>query len=101
MRLTNTNGRGGAWSAAEINLAWQKARAVPGYHPAVTRKDACGAFINRHEYGRTSTYGWEIDHIHPVAQGGTDHFNNLQPLQWQNNRHKGDTWPNWSCALSA
>jgi hypothetical protein len=35
-----------------------------------------------------------------VAKGGSDDLANLQPLQWQNNRTKGDTWPQgWSCAV--
>ena len=35
------------------------------------------------KYGDTSSdYGWEIDHIKPVARGGTDNLNNLQALYW-------------------
>jgi 5-methylcytosine-specific restriction endonuclease McrA len=48
------------------------------------------------EYGQTSKYGWEIDHIKPVSKGGTDDLSNLQPLQWENNRRKGDNYP-WHC----
>ena len=49
------------------------------------------------EYGDTnSEHGWEVDHIVPVALGGSDELNNLQPLQWKNNRTKSDTYP-WSC----
>lgn len=49
------------------------------------------------EHGnRLSEYGWEIDHIKPVARGGGDELSNLQPLNWKNNAAKSDTYP-WSC----
>jgi hypothetical protein len=36
------------------------------------------------------------------AARGTDDLSNLQPLQWENNRGKGDTWPQqWVCAVMA
>lgn len=85
-----------------VNAVWQKGQIVAGYDSNTWRKDSCGAWINRHEYGNTdSNYGWEIDHIQPVAKGGSDHLFNLQPLLWKNNRAKSDNWPNWSCAFSA
>ncbi|MCB9358266.1 MAG: HNH endonuclease [Calditrichaeota bacterium] len=59
--------------------------------------DSCGAKIRRECYGMTNEYGWEIDHILPVAEGGTDVLSNLQPLHWENNRHKGDCYPRWPC----
>ena len=49
------------------------------------------------EHGnRFSKYGWEIDHIDLVANGGGDDLNNLQPLNWNNNASKGDD-DDWSC----
>jgi 5-methylcytosine-specific restriction endonuclease McrA len=48
-------------------------------------------------HGNTeSEHGWEIDHIYPTALGGQTELDNLQPLNWQNNRAKGDTYP-WRC----
>lgn len=74
-----------------IQLVWLKATAVPGYDANILRKDACGAWIARNQYGnRDSQHGWEVDHIRPVAFGGGDSILNLRPLHWQNNCQKSD-----------
>ncbi len=53
--------------------------------------DACRAIMHWEQYGNTgSAFGWEVDHIKPVAAGGGDELENLQALQWENNRHKSD-----------
>lgn len=92
-----------SFSEATINAVWNKAGIVVGRNPNIIRKDACGAWIKRQDYGNTnSECGWEIDHIKPVSKGGTDDLWNLQPLQWKNNRAKSNLAPNeWSCAISA
>lgn len=55
------------------------------------RKDECGAWIKWDKYGdRNSAYGWEIDHIRAVANGGSDQLTNLRPLHWKNNAVKQD-----------
>jgi 5-methylcytosine-specific restriction endonuclease McrA len=65
--------------------------------------DVCGAVIDRAKYGNNEETGtgWEIDHIIPVSRGGTDDLSNLQPLQWQNNRRKGDDYPSTPSAYCA
>ena len=77
-----------AWSDEMIQKVWEKGKEVSGNDPNVWRKDECGAWIGRQQYGnRDSQYGWEVDHIAP---GGADILSNLRPLQWQNNVDKSD-----------
>lgn len=79
---------------------WEKGRIIEQddkkYDSSIWRWDICGHVMKYPEHGNTnSKYGWEIDHIKPTSIGGTDALSNLQPLNWQNNRSKGDTYP-WS-----
>ena len=76
------------WKKGEIELRY------PGF-----RKDKCGASMQRSKYGKTEQFGWEVDHIKPVSRGGTDDLFNLQPLQWENNRQKGDDYPGLDCKV--
>lgn len=94
IRSRNTNFQGGLFSTTTIDAVWNKGHMVPNYSPEVWRYDICGMPIKYTDYGRTdSLYGWEIDHIMPVSRGGSDTFDNLQPLQWESNRRKGDIFP--------
>lgn len=49
----------------------------------------CGkklAFSNYGAHGRRGA--WEVDHSRPIADGGTDHLNNLYPAHTSCNRSK-------------
>jgi hypothetical protein len=103
MRKHGSDRSGGSFSEATIEAVWNKGIVVAGADPKVHRKDVCGALIQRNLHGDTKEngYGWDIDHKKPVVKGGADDLDNLQPLQWQNNRHKGDDHPNWSCLVKS
>ena len=76
---------------------WKKGREISGYDSNVWRHDVCGAVMKYSEHGNTgSKHGWEINHIQPQAKGGPTTWDNLQPLNWENNRQKADKYP-WAC----
>lgn len=85
-----------------IEEIWDKAIVVAGYDNTNIRKDACGAWIIRSHYGmRDSDFGWEIDHVYPVALGGDDTVINLRAMHWENNLSKGDDYPAYKTAVHA
>lgn len=89
-----------SFSEYTIEQVWKKGTAVQSFDPGAWRKDQCGAWMGRNDYGnRASPYGWEIDHISPRSRGGSDHLANLRPLQWQNNAHKQSG--SLGCAVTA
>ena len=98
-RNPGTNSGGGSFDAVTVEAVWQKGAAVPGYQ--TFRRDVCGALMQRNGLGLTIQYGWEIDHIFPASKGGSDSWANLQPLQWENNRTKGDSTSQNYCKIRA
>ncbi len=69
--------------------AWSKASMAVG-KGVEYRQDDLGRLMRWRDYGnRSSFYGWEIDHILPIAMGGTDDLSNLRALHWQSNASLG------------
>lgn len=96
-RNFNAQWDGSSFDESTVEAVWKKGKIEPKH--SGFRKDRCGASMQRSKYGKEERWGWEIDHIKPVALGGTDDISNLQPLQWENNRHKGDDYPKWNCKV--
>lgn len=74
--------------------------------------DCFGTRMYRDDYGDTEKkraspdgdgkqyhYGWEIDHIRPKSdfqnESDADLYNNYEPMHWQNNRDKADSFPHF------
>ena len=90
-----------AWSEEIIMKVWNKGHIVNGFNEKKYRTDHAGAWMSFDQYGKTNDFGWEIDHRNPIANGGSDQLGNLHPLQWENNRTKGDDYPQFKTSISS
>ena len=82
----------GNYSKDRLDQIWDKGSTIRGKDPALYRKDKFGNTMYRHSYGKDSEQGWSVDHSKPQSKGGTDHLNNLQPMNSIANKKKGDTY---------
>jgi hypothetical protein len=72
-----------------VQQVWDKASPITGYDSSKYRKDVCGAWIIRSQYNKNiNLYGWTIDMVIPLSEGGTYTADNLRPIQWQNGLSK-------------
>ena len=74
-------------------IAWENAKRIRGKNPNLYRRDRFGNQIYKPAYGTHGPQGWEVDHSHPVARGGTNSPRNLQAMQTTANRSKGKRYP--------
>ena len=73
------------FSQERLDQIWDKGGIIKGKNPDLYRKDKFG--------NKTSPMGWNVDHSKPQALGGTDHLNNLQPMNSRENSSKGKRYP--------
>jgi len=71
---------------------WDKGTVIKGKDPNLYREDKFGNEMYYHSYGKDSKMGWSIDHSKPKSKGGTDHLNNLQPMNSRVNKSKGNKY---------
>lgn len=83
----------GKYSDERIEKIWNKGSKIRGKDPNLYRKDKYGNKMYKHSYGKDTPMGWNVDHSKPKNKGGTDHLNNLQPLNTSTNKSKGDKYP--------
>jgi hypothetical protein len=79
-----------AFNEETIQRVWEKARGLTEFPSETWRRDECGAWIRRDQYGKAhAEFGWKIEN---VSTGGPDTLENLRPFHQANgydhaNRH--------------
>ena len=73
-----------------ILAVWLKGNPIYGLPANEWRLDCNGNTIRWSEYGKTTRYGWEIDHSIPKSRFGSNNISNLFPMRWKENREKFD-----------
>lgn len=93
------------YSNNQIEEAWQRATTIEGVDPNEWRKDPCGAWINKNEYGKQSPYGWSIDHIIPKVLFENNSYDvkscNRRAMHWENNNSKADSFPQYNAVVTS
>ncbi len=68
-----------------LRKVWERGTIMRDADPDIWRKDECGAWMRWDFYEeRGSQFGWEVDQIVSVTEGGGWDLSNLRPLQWWN-----------------
>ncbi len=70
---------------------WEHAAKVNGKNPNIYRQDPYGNVMYKASHGQATPMGWDIDHIKPQSRGGSNDIRNLQALNTNINRSKGNS----------
>ena len=81
------------FNKSRLDQVWDKGATVRGKNPNLYREDIWGNEMYYPSYGKDTPKGWSVDHSKPTSKGGTDHLNNLQPMQSSANKSKGNKYP--------
>ncbi len=79
--VADITGAGKPYNEETIREVWKKAKRQPGFETFSI--DEHGSPISFFDYSKRSAYGWVIQRIVPVEQGGSDNVSNLVPLHWK------------------
>jgi hypothetical protein len=72
------------WRKSQVWANWPS---TPGTE---MKRDCDGRWMRKEDHGdRNSQYGWEMDHIRPVALGGSDDLINMRPRHCSGNARAG------------
>ncbi len=74
-----------------VKTVWNGAPTVRGKDPELYRRDPYGKVVYWHSHGKSTTMGWQVDHIKPASKGGSDHPRNLQVMQSSKNMSLGNS----------
>ncbi|MDD3858585.1 MAG: HNH endonuclease signature motif containing protein [Bacteroidales bacterium] len=80
------------FSKEKLDKIWEKGTTIKGKDPKMFRTDKFGNEMYKPSYGKVSQKGWEVDHSKPKSKGGSNHLNNLQPMNPKANRSKGNSY---------
>jgi hypothetical protein len=98
--LQATSSHAASWTEDQIRAAWNQGQIAERFNPDKWRKDPCGAWIARQQFGnKESSFGWEIDAVALEAGAAGGNASDLRPLQWKNASAK--TNDKLVCAVTA
>ena len=76
------------YTKEKLKRVFSKGKPIIGKNPNTHRSDIFGNIMFFGSYGKDTKMAWNVDHSKPVSKGGSDHLNNLQPMNPKANQKK-------------